>query len=480
MEFSEGGSVSGESTGSIELPDPAHLSGVKVMVIDDSNTIRRSAEIFLLQAGCTVILAEDGFDALAKITDHQPDLIFVDIMMPRLDGYQTCALIKKNTRFHHDAGGHAVVEGRLVRPGARPHGRVRSVSDQAVHQGKSAQGGRNACEGRGALMPRRATGTPGARREGWERMTIKRVLIVDDSPTERHVLNDMLTKAGYEVVASDNGEDAILKAKTTKPDLILMDVVMPGLNGFQATRAISRDPADAPVPIILCTSKSQETDKIWGMRQGARDYIVKPVRPRGTAREDHRAGLTRFDHGPCRQARPARVPAGARDTPGGQDHGAGRAVAPGSRMCRRAMADPTRRRGRSDRRAVGRDGADDAALVSGHRQHSRQSLRRASISPAFSATRRDARAGRERFALDPFRAARRRVACRPGGSSRARTAQSRGAQAHGRAGWSAVVVRLPLDRSPTAGYGRRSILRCWRRIRRSCRWALVRTPRQTR
>jgi twitching motility two-component system response regulator PilG len=88
-----------EDARSNELADAAALSGVKVMVIDDSNTIRRSAEIFLLQAGCTVILAEDGFDALAKITDHQPDLIFVDIMMPRLDGYQTCALIKKNTRF---------------------------------------------------------------------------------------------------------------------------------------------------------------------------------------------------------------------------------------------------------------------------------------------------------------------------------------------------------------------------------------------
>jgi len=89
-----------ENAGSIELPEPAALAGVKVMVIDDSNTIRRSAEIFLLQAGCTVILAEDGFDALCKITDHQPDMIFVDIMMPRLDGYQTCSLIKKNTRFH--------------------------------------------------------------------------------------------------------------------------------------------------------------------------------------------------------------------------------------------------------------------------------------------------------------------------------------------------------------------------------------------
>ena len=75
------------------------LTGIKVMVIDDSNTIRRSAEIFLAQAGCQVLLAEDGFDALAKITDHRPDVIFVDIMMPRLDGYQTCALIKKNARL---------------------------------------------------------------------------------------------------------------------------------------------------------------------------------------------------------------------------------------------------------------------------------------------------------------------------------------------------------------------------------------------
>ena len=78
------------------MADGNALQGVKVMVIDDSNTIRRSAEIFLLQAGCTVILAEDGFDALAKIADHQPELVFVDIMMPRLDGYQTCALVKQN------------------------------------------------------------------------------------------------------------------------------------------------------------------------------------------------------------------------------------------------------------------------------------------------------------------------------------------------------------------------------------------------
>lgn len=81
------------------MADLTRLRGVKVMVIDDSNTIRRSAEIFLVQAGCQVVLAEDGFDALAKIADHQPQVIFCDIMMPRLDGYQTCSLIKKNTRF---------------------------------------------------------------------------------------------------------------------------------------------------------------------------------------------------------------------------------------------------------------------------------------------------------------------------------------------------------------------------------------------
>ena len=121
-----------------------------------------------------------------------------------------------------------------------------------------------------------AAAPQGSKKQGGK-MSIRRILIVDDSPTERHVLNDMLTKSGYEVMASDNGEDAILKAKSLRPDLILMDVVMPGLNGFQATRAISRDPDTRAIPIILCTSKSQDTDKIWGLRQGARDYVVKPV-----------------------------------------------------------------------------------------------------------------------------------------------------------------------------------------------------------
>jgi twitching motility two-component system response regulator PilG len=83
------------------LTDIEKLRGAKVMVIDDSNTIRKSAEIFLVQAGCQVLLAEDGFDALSKIAEHKPDVIFCDIMMPRLDGYQTCALIKKNAHFCH-------------------------------------------------------------------------------------------------------------------------------------------------------------------------------------------------------------------------------------------------------------------------------------------------------------------------------------------------------------------------------------------
>ena len=108
-------------------------------------------------------------------------------------------------------------------------------------------------------------------------MTIQKILLVDDSKTELHYLSDLLAKRGYAVRTAENAEEAMRRLGEETPDLILMDVVMPGLNGFQATRAISRDPETRAIPIILCTSKSQETDKIWGMRQGARDYIVKPV-----------------------------------------------------------------------------------------------------------------------------------------------------------------------------------------------------------
>jgi twitching motility two-component system response regulator PilH len=108
-------------------------------------------------------------------------------------------------------------------------------------------------------------------------MTIKNILLVDDSKTELHYLSDVLTKRGYAVRTAENGEEAMRRLGEETPDLILMDVVMPGQNGFQLTRAITRDPRFAAVPVIMCTSKNQETDKVWGMRQGARDYIVKPV-----------------------------------------------------------------------------------------------------------------------------------------------------------------------------------------------------------
>lgn len=108
-------------------------------------------------------------------------------------------------------------------------------------------------------------------------MAIQKVLIVDDSKTEIMFLTDVLQKHGFVVRSAENAEDAFKRLAEEKPDLILMDVVMPGQNGFQLTRAINRTPEYADVPIFMCTSKNQETDRVWGMRQGARDYITKPV-----------------------------------------------------------------------------------------------------------------------------------------------------------------------------------------------------------
>lgn len=108
-------------------------------------------------------------------------------------------------------------------------------------------------------------------------MTVQKILVVDDSKTELHYLSDLLSKKGYAVRTAENADDAMRRLGEETPDVILMDVVMPGLNGFQLTRAITRDPRFAKVQVIMCTSKNQETDKVWGMRQGARDYIVKPV-----------------------------------------------------------------------------------------------------------------------------------------------------------------------------------------------------------
>ena len=109
-------------------------------------------------------------------------------------------------------------------------------------------------------------------------MAIQKILVVDDSKTELHHLSDLLGKRGYAVRTAENGEEAMRRLAEEKPDLILMDVVMPGQNGFQLTRRLSRDPATESIPIIMCTSKSQQTDRIWGLRQGARDYVVKPVK----------------------------------------------------------------------------------------------------------------------------------------------------------------------------------------------------------
>ena len=103
------------------------------------------------------------------------------------------------------------------------------------------------------------------------------ILIVDDSPTEIHVLQGILQKNGHTVEAVMSAEEGIAKSKQMKPDLILMDVVMPGMNGFQATRAISKDPETQHIPIIIVSTKDQETDRVWGMRQGAKGYISKPV-----------------------------------------------------------------------------------------------------------------------------------------------------------------------------------------------------------
>jgi len=108
-------------------------------------------------------------------------------------------------------------------------------------------------------------------------VAIQKILIVDDSPTERYYLTAILERNGFTVTTAENGDDAMAKIRADRPELILMDVVMPGANGFQVTRAIAKDPELADVPIIICSTKNQETDRIWGLRQGARDYLVKPV-----------------------------------------------------------------------------------------------------------------------------------------------------------------------------------------------------------
>jgi twitching motility two-component system response regulator PilH len=104
-----------------------------------------------------------------------------------------------------------------------------------------------------------------------------RILIVDDSPSQLMGIRRIVEKLGHEALTAEDGAAGMEVAKRELPDLILMDVVMPNLNGFQATRAISKEATTSHIPMVLVTTKDQETDKVWGMRQGARDYVVKPV-----------------------------------------------------------------------------------------------------------------------------------------------------------------------------------------------------------
>ena len=105
-----------------------------------------------------------------------------------------------------------------------------------------------------------------------------RILIIDDSPTDVHIYSKLLERSGHEVSSAANAEEGIAKAKAEHPDLILMDVIMPGMNGFQATRSLSKDPDTSDIPVIIISTKNMETDKVWGLRQGAKDYVTKPVK----------------------------------------------------------------------------------------------------------------------------------------------------------------------------------------------------------
>src|SRR5438128_1622634 len=114
-------------------------------------------------------------------------------------------------------------------------------------------------------------------------MAGKKILIVDDSATDRYFFVEALSKQGYQCITAQNGDEAIEKSKSEQPDVILMDIVMPGIDGYKATRTISHDEATKHIPVIICTSRNQETDRVWGMRQGAKDFLVKPVKFFGAA-----------------------------------------------------------------------------------------------------------------------------------------------------------------------------------------------------
>lgn len=108
-------------------------------------------------------------------------------------------------------------------------------------------------------------------------MVIQNILVVDDSETDRFVLTEILENAGYTVTTASSGEECIAMVEITPPDLVVMDVIMPGLNGFQTTRSLTKNPKTSHIPVIMCTGKEQATDRLWALRQGAKDCVIKPV-----------------------------------------------------------------------------------------------------------------------------------------------------------------------------------------------------------
>ena len=186
------------------------FQGIKVMVIDDSKTIRRTAETLLSKVGCDVVTAVDGFDALAKIADTRPSIIFVDIMMPRLDGYQTCALIKNNSVLKHTPVIMLSSKDGLF---DRAKGRIVG-SDQYLTKPFSKD----------ELLTAIRDHVGSVRVAGGE---MSKVLLVDDSPTEIYRLRGMLEDLSYEVITAENGRDGVALASAEQPDIVLMDIVMP-------------------------------------------------------------------------------------------------------------------------------------------------------------------------------------------------------------------------------------------------------------
>ena len=232
--------------------------GLKVLVIDDSKTIRRTAETLLAKEGCEVFTAVDGFDALAKIADHQPDIVFVDIMMPRLDGYQTCALIKHNKVFRSipvimlssKDGLFDRARGRIV--GSEHYLTKPFTKDELLERDRIAHR---------------------------EMMAMALILIIDDSPTEVHVMQKALERHGYRTAVAADGAEGIKLARQMQPG--------PDLHGHRHA-GHERLPGHAHAAERSGYPHHPDRDgdlqgpggrRVWGLRQGAVDYLVKPVSP---------------------------------------------------------------------------------------------------------------------------------------------------------------------------------------------------------